>query len=127
MMAKSAAKEFELSLASEVANHFRSDSSFELNKLSLHRWEIDIRRAPPGLASEITAAIRGIAFPFFERFRDMRRSRDAMQANDDWCFGASPLGWHSMLCIDAALGELDHFEQWLTVLPDFYRQEAEAD
>jgi hypothetical protein len=32
-----------------------------------------------------------------------------------------------MLYMDAALGELDHFEQWVKVLPEFYRQQAEAE
>jgi hypothetical protein len=196
-MSKSAAKEFELSLASDVSTYFREDPNFELKKLALlwrtqegfnivsfantnkwspfvsvafyygcrfnaafdvarlltknpagmhisqfsvnrrllkdlsytgpHGWEVDIRSAPSNLAGEIATAIRGIAFPFFDRFGDMRKSRDAKEADDNWCFGANPLGWHSMLCMDAALGELAHFEQWLKVLPDFYRGHAEAE
>jgi hypothetical protein len=196
-MGKSAAREFELALASDVANQFRGDSNLLLQKASLlwrtetgfnivsfannnkwspfvwvgfyygcrfasaydiaksltkypnglhicefsvnrpliknleytgpHQWEIDIRNSPPNLAAEIATAIRGIAFPFFDKFNDMRKSRDAIEADDNWCFGANPLGWRSMLCMDAALGELDHFEQWVKVLPDFYREQAESE
>jgi hypothetical protein len=196
-MSKSAAKEFEFSLAGEVASQFRDDPGFEFKKLSLfwrtkqglnvvsfantnkwspfvsvafyygcrfdsayeisksltkypsgmhicnfsvnrsllqnlpysgpHRWEIDIRSAPPSLAVEVANAIRGIAYPFFERFTDLRVSRDAMESNDNWCFGAVPLGWHSMLCMDAALGEFEHYEKWIATLPEFYRVQAEAE
>jgi hypothetical protein len=92
-----------------------------------HSWRIDIRNAPSTLAAEVATAIRGMANPFFERFSDLRISRDAIASDDNGCFGANPLGWYSMLCMDAALGELDHFELWIKQLDHFYRKQAEAE
>jgi hypothetical protein len=37
------------------------------------------------------------------------------------------LAWHDLLYLDAALGELDHYESWLSKLDPFYVPHASAE
>jgi hypothetical protein len=76
-----------------------------------YRWAIDIGAAPASLASEVAAAIHGIGDPFFARFADIEAARDAVASDDPWCFGGAAYA-HQLLLLDAALGDLAHFEAW---------------
>lgn len=88
-------------------------------------WEVDITGPPAGLAKDIAAAIRGVAFPFFARFTELKTARDALATEDTWCFGAAGSGWYSLLKLDAALRDFEHFEVWRECLNEFYYQQSE--
>jgi len=89
-------------------------------------FDIDIRRPPTDSASAIADAIRQIAFPFWDRYPTVRSARDALLSPDEWCFKAGGPFWESLLYLDAALGELEHYESWLTQLEPFYVPHASA-
>jgi hypothetical protein len=89
-------------------------------------WPVDLSCPPDGLASEVAAAARGMAFPFFERFADIGAARDALAHNDPWCFGGDH-AWRSLLLLDAAMGDLQHFKDWSAVLDDFQRKQADEE
>lgn len=85
-------------------------------------WHVDLR--DPGafdLVPEFVAAIKGVAFPFFERFRSIEAARDALAAEDSWILYTPS---HSLLEVDAAMGDLSHFEEWCGRLPDKARAGA---
>lgn len=86
-------------------------------------WDVDLRSPSRGLVRELKAAIEGMAFPFFERFRDPRAARDAIASNDSWCFGG-PLSWRSLFFLDAALDDLGHFKSWSARLQPFDAAQA---
>ncbi len=88
-------------------------------------WEVDIEKPPENLASEILAGVRGMAEPFFARFSDLRAARDAIAADDSWCFGGQAF-WRALLKLDAALGDLGHFREWSKSLGPFESQQAAA-
>ncbi|MEZ5530929.1 MAG: hypothetical protein R3E69_00940 [Steroidobacteraceae bacterium] len=87
-------------------------------------WEVDIRNPSDRLAEEMTAAIRGMAVPFFDRFATLTAARDAIANDDPWCFGGS-LFWNQLLKLDLALGDLDHFQEWSSRLKAFDRNQAD--
>ena len=89
-----------------------------------HDWKVDIRNPPVTLVPEMARAIQGMAYPFFERFASVLVARDALLANDPWCVMADFM-WSRMLSLDAALGELEHYEEWSEKLPDFYRAHSD--
>jgi len=89
-------------------------------------WSIDLNSPPSTLAQEMAIAIQGIAFPFFSRFKELTTSRDALAANDPGCFGG-PIFWSQLLRLDAALGDLPHFQQWSHCLDEWTRGQAEAE
>jgi hypothetical protein len=87
-------------------------------------WSVHIGTPPDAtLLAEIATAIRGMAAPFFERFAGMAAARDAVAADDSWCLGGR-MQWRSVLALDAALGELDHFRAWAARLDPLNAQEA---
>jgi hypothetical protein len=89
-----------------------------------HTWDIDLRQPPSDLAREIKAAIQGMAFPFFERFRELSAARDAIATDDPWCFGGRGPFWRSLFLMDAALDDLAHFRKWSERLEPFYAAQA---
>jgi hypothetical protein len=91
-----------------------------------YTFDIDIRRPPTNLASAIADAIRQIAFPFWDRYPTVRLARDALLSPGEWCFQAGGPFWESLLYLDAALGELEHYESWLMQLDPFYVPHASA-
>jgi hypothetical protein len=88
-------------------------------------WDVNIRKRSPALASEVADAIRSVAYPFFERFRDILDARDALVSGDRWCL-SEPQLWSPLLHLDAALNDLRHFESWCDHLDDFQRPHAKA-
>jgi hypothetical protein len=74
-------------------------------------WSVNVESFPPNLPLELADAIRGIAFPFFERFASMRAARDALASDDPWCFGGTGF-WSQLLLLDLALDDVAHFEAW---------------
>ena len=89
-----------------------------------YTWSVDIEKPPATLPSEIVEAIHGIADPFFDRFSTMTKARDAIAADDPWCFGGRTF-WSQLLLLDLALGDLQHFERWAKSLDEFNRAQAE--
>jgi hypothetical protein len=89
-----------------------------------NRWEVDINNPPNDLEREIADAIRQIAVPFWNRYPTMQSARDALVSGDSWCVRAFGPLWHDLLYLDAALGELDHFEDWLDGQDVLYRSQA---
>ena len=96
-----------------------------LNCSGPYTWSLDINDPPRALSSEIVAAVRGIANPFFARFSNMEVARDAIASDDPWCFGGFPF-WRQLLVLDAALNDLPHFQRWSKGLGPFERSQAEA-
>jgi hypothetical protein len=92
-----------------------------------YSFEINIQRPPVDIASVVADAIRQIAFPFWNRYPTVRSARDALLSRDEWCFKAGGPSWHDLLYLDAALGELEHYESWLTQLESFYVPYASAE
>lgn len=90
-------------------------------------WSVDIQSPPSSLANEIADAIRQIAFPFWHRYPTMRSAREGMLSGDTWCFQAGGPIWLDLLYLDAALGELDHYEAWVGTLDAFYVPHASAE
>lgn len=100
-----------------------------MKELSFDRassWSINIEAPAASLASEIAEAVRQIAFPFWHRYPTVRSARDAMLSGDSWCFQAGGPFWLDLLYLDAALGELDHYESWMANLDAFYVPHASA-
>lgn len=89
-------------------------------------WSVDIRNPPERLAQDVVDAIHGLAEPFFSRFETMVTARDAIAADDPWCFGG-PGSWRQLLLLDLALRELDHFREWMKCLGDFETGQAEEE
>jgi len=96
---------------------FSSDCTFKIN----------IQTPPADIASAIADAIRQIAVPFWERYPTVRSARDALLSRDEWCFKAGGPFWHDLLYLDAALGDLEHYESWLSQLESFYVPYASAE
>jgi hypothetical protein len=96
---------------------FSSDCTFEIN----------IQSPPVDIASVLADAIRQIAVPFWNRYPTVRSARDALLSRDEWCFKAGGPSWHDLLYLDAALGELEHYEAWLGQLESFYVPYASAE
>jgi hypothetical protein len=88
-----------------------------------YNWSVNINDPPKTLLSELTDAIRGMAVPFFERFSDIRSARDAIAADDPWCFGGR-LCWRQLLLLDLAINDLEHFERWRSGLDELYQRQA---
>jgi hypothetical protein len=65
-----------------------------------------------------------MAYPFFDRFRELRAARDALASRDPWCFGAAGHSWCSLFLLDAALNDLQHFKDWMPSLDPFYAPKA---
>jgi len=97
-----------------------------INYVGPHTWEVDICKPSPLLATELTAAIQAIAFPFFERFSSLQAARDAIATNDPWCFGSRGPSWISLFKLDAAMGDLAHFRRWSNCLEPFYSAQAKT-
>ena len=89
-----------------------------------HTWEVDLGRQPADLVRELRAAIEGMAYPFFERFREPRDARDAIVTDDPWCFDGRGPFWRSVFLLDAALDDLAHFKSWSERLEPFYAAQA---
>ena len=92
-----------------------------------YTFQIDIRRPPVDIACTVADAIRQIAVPFWNRYPTVRSARDALLSRDEWCFQADGAFWHDLLYLDAALGELEHFESWLARLEASYMPNASAE
>lgn len=89
-------------------------------------WSVDVSAPSPDLSPQVAAAIHGMADPFFARFEELQSARDAIAAGDAWCFSGQ-LFWRNLLLLDAALGDLHHFEAWAAGMPTaFYRDQAVA-
>jgi hypothetical protein len=87
-------------------------------------WSVDITNPPSDLAEELMVAIESIAYPFFDRFCDLKQSRDAMIEYNPWCFDARCASWLSLLKIDMALNDLEHFRDWSNCLDPFFLEQA---
>jgi hypothetical protein len=85
-----------------------------------HTWEVDLRQPPRDLAKKLAVAVRAMAYPFFDRFRELRAARDAVASRDPWCFDATGPYWRSLFLLDAALDDLLHFKEWMASLDPFY-------
>jgi hypothetical protein len=92
-----------------------------------HTFEINIQSPAPDIASSIADAIRQIAFPFWDRYPTARSARDALLTVDGWSVKAGGPFWRDLLYLDAALGELEHYEAWLSQLDPFYVPYAAAE
>jgi hypothetical protein len=92
-----------------------------------HTFKINIQRPPADMATAVADAIRQIAVPFWNRYPTVRSARDALLSRDEWCFKAGGPFWHDLLYLDAALGELEHYESWLSQLESFYVPYASAE
>ena len=88
------------------------------------QWSVDITRPPETLTDEIAAAVEGVADPFFRRYSSLDVAREALAANDPWCFGG-PAFWRQLLHVDLALGDLAHFEEWSKALSAFDKAQAD--
>jgi hypothetical protein len=88
-----------------------------------HTWNVNIDKPSVLFSKKVCVAIRKISGPFFERFDSLQRSREALAANDSWCFGG-PTFWRSLFLFDAALGDIEHFKQWSQCLNDFEQEQA---
>lgn len=86
-------------------------------------WSVDINNPPQNLAQQLATAIQAIAFPFLSRFSSIAVARDAIAANDPGCFGG-PTFWSQLLRLDAALGDLRHFQAWSQCLDEWTRGQA---
>lgn len=88
-------------------------------------WEVDLDAPrPQELLEEVLAAVKGIAFPFFDRYTDLETARLGLLGRD-WCFGSGEAMWHGLLAIEEALGERDRFLAWAeTHLSDFAQQQV---
>ena len=91
-----------------------------------YSWSIDITNPMESLVSEIESAVHGMAEPFFKRFATISAARDAIAADDPWCF-AGPIFWRQLLILDGAMDDLNHFRKWAVCLDDFNRTQALAD
>jgi hypothetical protein len=89
-------------------------------------WDVDLNDANEHLVSDLTTAIRGMAYPFFAQFSRMASARDAIANADASCF-SGPMYWRQLLLLDAALGDLGHFKAWSTALDDWSREQAQAE
>jgi hypothetical protein len=89
-------------------------------------WSIDINNPPPDLARQLVEAVHAIAFPFFARFSSLVVARNALATDDPDCFGGAVF-WRQLLRLDAALGDLVHFQQWSQCLDEWTRSQAEAE
>jgi hypothetical protein len=87
-------------------------------------WSVNIESPPSDLPLEVANAIHGIAFPFFERFASMRAARDALAADDPWCFGGKGL-WSQTLLLDLALNDVAHFQDWASDFDAFTLSQAQ--
>ena len=74
-------------------------------------WDVDTNSPPSTLVNEMHRAIKGVAYPFYDRFADIVVARDAIANDDPWCFGGKAF-WHHLIKLDAVLGDLDHFKHW---------------
>ncbi len=88
-----------------------------------HTWNVDIRRPDDSLVEQLLIAVNAMAFPFFNRFSEIESARDAIASNDAWCLGG-PIFWRNLLYLDAALGDMQHFENWAVNLDTFRRAQA---
>jgi hypothetical protein len=91
-----------------------------------YTWSLDITKPSGSLIAEMMLAVHGIADPFFQRFYSIESARNAIAADDPWCFGG-PAFWKQLLLLDAAMNELPHFEDWATQLDDFSQSQAQAE
>jgi hypothetical protein len=89
-----------------------------------HTWRVNINNPPRSFAKKLSVAISKIGDPFFDRFSTLENSRNALAANDSWCFGGQ-LFWRSLFLFDAALGETDHFIKWAQCLEGFEKEQAD--
>ncbi len=89
-------------------------------------WSVDLNNPPQDIDQQLANAIQAIAYPFFSRFNSILVARDALAANDPECF-AGPAFWAQLLRLDAALGELPHFETWSQGLDEWTRGQAQAE
>jgi hypothetical protein len=87
-------------------------------------WRVDITNPPSNLAEELMIAIKSIAYPFFDRFCDLKQVRDAMIEYNPWCFDARGGSWSSLLKIDMALNDVEHFRAWSSCLEPFFLEQA---
>ncbi len=123
--------------ASAIAKRFGDSDAGQIWQYSLNvnhmkglggsptgRWEIDITKPPTGLEAEIAKSIRQVAIPFWQRYPTARSARDALAEKDPWCIWAGGPFFRSLLYLDAALGDLNHFEAWMPQLELFYRNQA---
>jgi len=95
-----------------------------LNYQGPFTWEINIQD-PKDILQELKAAIEGMAFPFFQRFGDLKVARDAKVDNNPWCLGGD-ISWHHILVMDIALNDIAHFNEWKKTIKPFYAQQADA-
>jgi hypothetical protein len=87
-------------------------------------WAIDIADPPPGLATEVVAAVNGMAEPFFSEFSSLRHARDCIAGGSKNCFSGT-MFWQQLLQIDLALDDLDHFQNWRHRLNDLSQRQAD--
>ena len=87
-------------------------------------WEINLHD-PKDIVQELKAAIESMAFPFFERFSNLKVARDAKVGNDSWCLGGD-IFWHHILVMDMALDDMAHFNEWKKTIKPFYAQQADV-
>jgi hypothetical protein len=92
-----------------------------------HTFRINIQDPPADIAAAVADAIRQIACPFWNRYPTVRSARDALLSSDGWCFKAGVPFWRDLLYLDAALGEFEHYERWLSQLDPFYVPHASAE
>ena len=89
-------------------------------------WDINLQEPPKNLPSELADAIRGMTQPFFDQFQVITAARDAIASGSPDCFSGQ-MFWRQLLLLDASLGELDHFRNWMSCLDDWTRNQAELE
>ena len=90
-------------------------------------WDINIENPPKNIAEAVASAIKGMAFPFFDRFSKLSDARDALASDDSWCFSPRGSFYHMIFKLDAALSDIPHFERWSECLDSFCLEQAKAD
>ena len=88
-----------------------------------YTWSVDLNDPPKALIPELVEAVRGMAVPFFERFANIQTARDAIAADDSWCFGGKTF-WRQLLLLDMAMNDLEHFEEWRAPLDALAQSQA---
>lgn len=88
------------------------------------RWRFK-DEPPDAVVAAVARSVQELGSPFFERFSDLQKSRDAVANSDAWCSGGH-LRWANVLAMDLALDDSAHFRQWSSSLQPLVREQANA-
>ncbi len=92
-----------------------------------YTFKINIQKPPADIDPPSPMQFAKSRFRFWNRYPTVRSARDALLSRDEWCFKAGGPFWHDLLYLDAALGELEHYESWVSQLEPFYVPYASAE